>query len=315
MTGGTSFVLYPYQEDVIATVESTTADGVRKLIIQLPTGAGKTVIVSEMIRRAVASGNHVLFLVHRRELTKQASVKLFRFGVDHGIIQAGFPERRHERVQIASIATLYTRAIAGRAREMPDADLIVVDEAHHSRARTWQRIIGHYPDATVVGLTATPARHDGKGLGNLFERILSPVSVADLTPQYLVPAVYYAPVQPDLKGVQVSRGDYVESQLAERVNTQKLVGDIVEHIHKIGAGRRTAVFAVNVAHSVNIRDEIRRSGLRAEHIDGTTPLEERDVIPRRTRERSCRRRLQLRSADGRLGSARNQPHRPGAPDP
>jgi DNA repair protein RadD len=270
--------LYPFQTDTIAQVEARIAAGTRRLITPLPTGAGKTVIAAEMIAQAVARGERVLFLVHRRELTKQSSAKLFKAKVDHGIVQAGFPERPGERVQVASIATLYTRAIKSRSREMPSASLIIVDEAHHARARTWKRIIDHYPDAVVIGLTATPARHDGKGLGNIFEEIIQPVTVRDLTPQYLVPAITYAPVTPDLKGIRVERGDYVESELAERMNTQKLVGDIVEHVHKIGMGRRTVVFATSVAHSVHVRDELRRSGLRAEHLDGTTPLEERDLI-------------------------------------
>ena len=94
----------------------------------------------------------------------------------------------------------------------------------------------------------------------------------------MVPAKIYAPAWPDLKGVRVERGDYVETQLAERMNTAKLVGDIVSHWHRLGQGRQTVVFAVNVSHSVHVRDEFRRSGVLAEHIDGTTPLEERKRI-------------------------------------
>jgi DNA repair protein RadD len=270
--------LYAFQADLIQQVEVMIAAGRDRLMIVLPTGAGKTVVAAEIIARAVARGERVVFLVHRRELTKQASKKLFRANVDHGVVQAGFPERPGERVQIASIATLYVRAIASRSREMPPADLIIVDEAHHARARTWQKILDHYSDAVVIGLTATPARPDGKGLGKIFREIVAPVTVADLTPKYLVPAVTYAPMTPDLNGVQIRRGDYVESQLAERMNTQELVGNIAEHVHRIGTGRRTVVFASGVRHSVAIRDELRLSGLRAEHIDGTTPIEERDLI-------------------------------------
>src|SRR4029077_1011699 len=104
-------------------------------------------------------------------------------------------------------------------------------------------------------------------------------SVAELTSQkYLVPARIYAPSRPDLKGIKVARGDYVESELAQRVNTAKLVGDIVWHWHRLSEGRRTVCFTVNVAHSVDIRDEFRRSGVLAEHLDGSTPIEERKRI-------------------------------------
>jgi DNA repair protein RadD len=98
---------------------------------------------------------------------------------------------------------------------------------------------------------------------------------------FLVPTEVYAPVRPDLTGVHVKRGDYVESELAERMNTQKLVGDIVEHWFRLAERRRTVVFAVNVAHSVHLRDEFRRAGVLAEHLDGSTPVEERDSILKR----------------------------------
>ena len=306
--------LYDYQADLVTAVETKIAAGPCRPIIQLPTGAGKTVIASELISRAAARGDRVLFLVHRRELTKQSSLKLFRFGIDHGIVQAGFPERPSERVQVASIPTLYLRAIASRSRAMPPAYLVIVDEAHHARARTWNRIIDCYPSASIIGLTATPARRDGKGLGNIFQEILEPVSVRDLTPKYLVPTIYYAPVRPDLRGVHIARGDYVEAEVAERMNTPRLVGDIVEHIHKIGAGRRTVVFAVNVAHSVFIRDELRRSGTPCRAYRRHDTARRAGSDPRRARKRLYRRRDELSGVDRRMGLPGGQPHCTGAPN-
>jgi DNA repair protein RadD len=128
-------------------------------------------------------------------------------------------------------------------------------------------------------LTATPCRGDGRGLGNVFDVLIEAATVSDLIgAKHLVPTKVFAPVSPDLTGVRVERGDYVEKQLAERMNTAKLVGDIIEHWHRLGERRRTVVFAVDVAHSVHIRDEFRRSNVLAEHIDGKTPVEERDAI-------------------------------------
>ena len=96
---------------------------------------------------------------------------------------------------------------------------------------------------------------------------------------FLVPCRVYAPVRPDLADVHVKRGDYVESELSERMNTAKLVGDMVEHWFRLNPERRrTVVFAVDVKHSVHIRDEFRRADVLAEHIDGTTPVDERDRI-------------------------------------
>jgi superfamily II DNA or RNA helicase len=182
-------------------------------------------------------------------------------------------------VQIASIQTLHARAARSRKIELPPASLVIIDEAHHVRARTYMWLVQAYPDAVILGLTATPCRADGRGLGNVFQTLIEGPSVAELTRGgHLVPAKTYAPVRPDLSGISIARGDYVQSQLAQRLNTAPLVGDIVEHWYRLANGRPTVVFTVNVAHSVHLRNEFRRSGALAEHIDGSTPVEERKAI-------------------------------------
>jgi superfamily II DNA or RNA helicase len=140
-------------------------------------------------------------------------------------------------------------------------------------------LVQAYPDAIILGLTATPCRTDGRGLGNVFQTLIQGPSVAELIRSgHPVPPKIYAPMRPDLSGISVARGDYVESQLAQRMNTAQLVGDIVEHWHRLGEGRPTVVFTVTVAHSLHLRNEFRRSGVLAEHIDGSTPVEERKSI-------------------------------------
>jgi DNA repair protein RadD len=268
--------LRPYQLNDIARIKAEVADGKRRILYVAPTGSGKTVAFAAYVGEQPGA---VLVVAHRRELTEQTSNKLYNEGVAHGIIQAGYPSRPAERVQIASIQTLNARVRWTRKIEPPPAKLIIIDEAHHATAATYQWLIEAYPEAIVVGITATACRADNRGLGNIFEVLIEGPSVAQLTDGgHLVPAKIYAPVRPDLTGVHVKRGDYVESELADRVNTAKLVGDIVEHWHKLGEGRRTVAFAVNVAHSVHIRNEFRRSGVLAEHLDGSTPLEERKRI-------------------------------------
>src|SRR6516164_340864 len=150
---------------------------------------------------------------------------------------------------------------------------------HRARGRTREHLIGLYPEAALLGMTATPCRGDGRGLGNLFDVMIEAPQVAELiVGGYLVKSRVYAPVNPDLKGVRVEKGDYVISQLAGRMNTEALVGDIVEHWHKHGEGRCTIAFAVNVAHSVAIRNQFLCAGVSAEHLDGETPISEREAI-------------------------------------
>ena len=270
--------LRAYQRDVIANFDARVSAGCRRIIEVAPTGAGKTVIGANIIKKYVDAYKDVLVLAHRREIITQTSAKLFANDISHGIIQAGFQGRPLERVQVASIQTLHRRAIYSDKFELPRADLLVIDECHHSPARTYRKIIESYRNAIVLGLTATPCRGDGRGLGGIFEAIVECPQVPELIELgYLVKTRVYAPVDPDLRGVRTQAGDYAETQLAERMDRPKLVGDIVTHWHKYGERRKTVAFAVSVNHSIHIRDEFIKSGVRAEHIDGSTPKPERDA--------------------------------------
>jgi len=269
--------LRPYQRAVIDEFRRAIERGIKRIILVAPTGSGKTVIGAEIIRTFRAEHKPVLVLAHRREIITQTSAKLRDCGLAHGIIQAGIAPHLSERVQVASVQTLWARAMHREVMELPDADLAVIDEAHHCPALSYQKIIAAYPDAVVLGLTATPCRGDGRGLGGIFEEIIECPQVAALVEQkYLVRTRCYAPVQPDLTGVRTQAGDYAEAQLAERMDRPKLVGDIVSHWHRFGERRKTVAFAVNVSHSVHLRNEFIESGVRAEHIDGGTPKPERD---------------------------------------
>ncbi|MFN7130780.1 MAG: DEAD/DEAH box helicase [Myxococcales bacterium] len=266
--------LRDYQVRAIEGIRSRIRAGKKRVLLVSPTGSGKTVTAAEVIRSAVSRGTKVVFLAHRRELINQCSAKLDSFGVEHGIIQGSHPRYRPwEPVQVASVQTLRKR------ERKPEAQLIVVDEAHHARAATYERIFAAYPQAPILGLTATPWRTDGKGLGDLFEDVVVAATPAELVEQgHLVPCDGYAFDAPDLSKVKVTAGDYDEGELGELMSGTKLVGNIVQQWLAHAGGVRTVVFAVHVAHSKQLVEQFRASGVAAEHVDGEMPVEEREAI-------------------------------------
>lgn len=160
--------LRPYQVDAIAEVEAAVKDGAQAPLLVLPTGAGKTVVASELLRRHADAGRRALFLAPRRELIDQASQKLTRCGIGHGVILAGAEHRRalHAPVQVASIDTLQSQL--RRLGAIPDTwgvNLVIVDEAHLIVTEKRKALLDAWPDALRIGLTATPTRRDGRALG------------------------------------------------------------------------------------------------------------------------------------------------------
>src|SRR5262245_14282124 len=162
----TAPVLRAYQTDIVAEFYRSVAAGQKKLLLVAPTAAGKTVIMAAIIAKAVAEQKRVLVIAHRREIINLTSLKLHDRDVRHGIIRAGDEKKLRPlaAVQVASIQTLHVRAIRSTTMPMPLADLLIIDEAHHARASTYRRIIDAYPEALLLGLTATPCRGDGLGL-------------------------------------------------------------------------------------------------------------------------------------------------------
>ena len=274
--------LRPYQIEKIAEARVLMGQGKKSICLVAPTGAGKTFIAAHIIQSALLKGKRVLFLAHRRELIDQCAAKLRDLGVwDYNVVLSGHPHSRNPDapVQIASIQTLIRR-------EYPPADLVIIDEAHHSAAGQYQTLLKNYPDAYVLGLTATPERLDGKGLDHIFHDLLNVASVPELVdsgflvaPQCLGPSQEaVAQLKAALAKVKVRGGDYAEDQLGEAMDNPTLVGDIVEHWLEWGVGQKTIVFAANIEHSKHIVSQLQAAGVAAAHLDGTMSLPEREGI-------------------------------------
>lgn len=245
-SGGAAVIaLRDYQRQARAALESAWHAGHRRILLVAPTGAGKTTIAADLIAGAAAKGTPVIFLAHRTELIDQAAARFAAFGIHAGIIQGTRPTEPEHLVQVASVATLNRRAL-------PPARLIVIDEAHRAIGPSYRRIVKAYPDATVVGLTATPIRLDGRGLGDGgdgepgFEHLVEAATIGELVARGVLhrPRVF-APAVPDLAGVRTLGGDFNRLQLAEAMDKPQLVGDVVATWQRLAGGQRTVAFAAS----------------------------------------------------------------------
>ena len=264
--------LRSYQELAITQLRGALAHHHKALLV-MPTGSGKTVVFSEICRLADNKNRKVLILVHRRELVIQASDKLSRAGVEHGIVAAGFKPSPHP-VQVASVQTL-----ARRLRTVPvDPDLIIIDEAHHAVAGSWDKIINHYADAKLVGVTATPSRLDGRGLGSHFSTLVSGPSVEQLTKLGFLSQhrVFAPPVIADLSNVKTRAGDYANDQLSAAMDRPTVTGDAVSHYRRLADGLPAIAFCCSVAHATSVCASFNAAGYRAKLVTGNMKMEERD---------------------------------------
>lgn len=259
-----------YQEGAVEGIRQSYRDGFRSPLLVLPTGGGKTVVFSYVAAQTASRGKRVLILVHRIELLRQTANKLTEAGVYHGLINPKYTPNLHAPVQVASVQT-----VVNRLDKIHAPDLIIVDEAHHALAGTWKKIIGAFPNARVLGVTATPCRGDGTGLGvqagGVFDDLVMGPQIAELIDMgFLVKPRIYAPKEKlDLSAVRTVRGDYDTKQLNEVVDKPTITGDAVQHYMKLCPGTPAVVFCVSVNHAQHVAEEFRRAGFRAYHADGT----------------------------------------------
>lgn len=310
-----TLVLRPYQERGVAQTGELWQQGVRRILLQLPTGGGKTVIGARFISGAIAKGKKAIFFAHRREIVQQTFWKLRDDGVpleelgclmgDETILSpdTGKPHRainRNAACQVASIAAWSARHGKRKGKNerdedielpprhpAPTANVVFIDEAHHCTAATWKQVIDHYVEqgAIVIGLSATPQRADGRGFDDLFDRLIQIEQMSALVEAgYLCRPRVWVGERPDgLSSVKIRGGDYVESELQKVMDQRQLVGDLVESWKRYADNRSTVVFATGIDHSRSIAQRFVEAGIRAEHLDGETPVLERDAILRRLR--------------------------------
>lgn len=254
--------LRPYQNDLVEQVRAAWREGCKAPCIVLGCGGGKSCIVAEIARRTTWNGKRVLFLVHRKELVAQIRRTFSSWGVlldncDIGMVQT------------------FTRHIS----ELKRPSLIITDENHHSLAQSYKRIYEAFPDVCRVGVTATPIRLNGDGLGDVNDKLIIGVSTKWLIENnYLAPYDYYAPDIADLTGLHIRNGEYISAEIEKRMIQKAVFGDVIRYYDQLADGKKAICYCSTVNHSERTAEAFNNAGIAAAHIDGNTSAAERDRI-------------------------------------
>ena len=272
--------LRPHQEQGAAEIRDAFRDFKRVLFVG-PTAFGKTNLFSYIAMMAMRKSNRIVIIAHRQELIYQISETLTKWGVDHGIINPQFTPNYTKQVQVASVQTLATRfnKIPERYRQF---DLMIQDECHHLVAtNTFGKVYEMLGRPRLLGVTATPERADGKGLGEssggLFQTLLEVIGARELIDEGFLSnyRVYAPPSTIDLSSIKTKMGDFDKQGLAAEVDRPKVIGDAVAHYQRICPGVPAIVFGVSIDHCTHIASQFRQAGFNFQVIDGTMDAETR----------------------------------------
>lgn len=281
------YTLRPLQVAAVENLRAAIARGRRFVLLQACPGFGKTVVSSAITSLATERGRFVLFMASGRQLIYQKSRKLTECDIPHGVLMAQESYEPNHRAIVSSKDTLWSRVFENKVMTLPEADVVLIDEAHLACGGTWQQIIAKYPNATFIGFSATPALGNGKSLP-LYQEIVRGGTYQELIEQgFLVPARVYAPFCVDMTGVAINpeTGEYVSTQAAQKYQDDELIGDVIRDWRKYAENRVTACFCSSVDHSIYVAEQFNAAGIPAAHIDADTSQEERDDVLRRAEAR------------------------------
>ena len=254
--------LRPYQNELVEEVRRAWHEGKRAPCIVLGCGGGKSCIVAEIARRTTFNGKRVLFLVHRKELVDQIAATFARWGVLMDLCTVGM-----------------VQTITRRLKKIQKPALIITDENHHSLANSYKRIYDYFPDVPRVGVTATPVRLNGDGLGDVNDKLIIGKSTKWLIEHhFLAPYDYYAPSVANLTGLHTRRGEYVQEDVEKAMISNTVFGDVINYYRKLAGGKKAICYCASIRHSEATAAAFRDAGIRAAHIDGNTPKAERDRL-------------------------------------
>lgn len=257
-----TFILRDYQQELVDQARNAIAQGAKGVLVQSPAGSGKSVVIAEIAKLTINNGGRVMFLVHRKELVEQITKSFVQHEVDMN------------KVRIDTV--IKTR---NRLSTIEEPTLIITDETHHSRAKSYREIYDYFPNAWRLGFTASPWRMSGKGFEDIYDVMIHGKSVEWLIEHNsLAPFDYYSVTLTDLdKLKKSSTGDYTKKSMDE-ATSNAVYGDAVEHYKELANGQQAILYAHSVEASKEFTQAFNDKGIPAVHADAKTPKTEREAI-------------------------------------
>ncbi|MCL1493992.1 MAG: DEAD/DEAH box helicase [Pseudanabaena sp. Salubria-1] len=269
-----------YQQDAIDKISDAWNSGVTRVMFQMPTGTGKTVVFNQIVKQELEKNSTVLIVAHREELIRQNVERLREhFRIEAGTIMGNHRTNPSRPVQVASIKTLDERDLSWL-----NPSLIIIDEAHHVPAQSYVRLLNKYQKAKILGVTATPIRLNGEGFTGLFDELITSKSIKEFIKDgHLADVQFIGRKQIwsklDLRNISTNNtGDYDSTQLSRIMRQDFVMADLIKSYVKDGEGKKMIVFAVDIDHSKDIVKRYEEAGFKAAHLDGTTKKSERKEI-------------------------------------
>lgn len=260
------------------------------VMLQMPTGTGKTYLFTSLINDIIAAYKkerkeiNILIVAHRNELLEQISATLSRFGIPHGFIQGSREQTFWRRVQVGSIMSLLTDKNYYNIQHQK-FDFIIVDEAHHSLAKTYVDLFNLFPDAKKLGVTATPWRLNHESFLKLYQTIILSPQISWFINNHLLADFDYVSIKPDSEIQRLvnnseiaSTGDFSNEDIDNTFNNQRIRSKLFESYQRFASGRKGIIYAINKKHAANITELYCRHGVAAVAIDCDTPKDERENL-------------------------------------
>lgn len=261
------FQLRPYQSETIERIHQSMATGHHRIIVQQPPRTGKTVIMAEIARQVTSKGNPVMFIIHRKEVLEQAKATFQEQDVD---------------MHLATMGMVQT--LTRRINQLTTPRLIFIDEGHHALAKSYQRILNHFPNAYVLYFTATPIRTGHKQLDLIADDLIVGKSIKWLTAHhFLAPFKYYGLGDIDRSKLRKAHGDYSNASMDDAISHQ-IYGHIVQQYQRLASGKQAVVYCHSIASAKQVTEKFHQAGITAAEIDGDTDKKARDRLVQQFRD-------------------------------